>query len=90
MDYLDFDLEIGAGTGRDYPVSVRSPAGEADETMRFPYDEVALELALEKLQNALLRSGGPTRRALTPEERAISDFGRTLVECGKKIGRTTA
>jgi hypothetical protein len=29
MDYLDFDLEIGLGTGRSYPISVRSPAGQA-------------------------------------------------------------
>lgn len=27
MDYLDFDLEIGPGTGRNYPLSVRAPAG---------------------------------------------------------------
>ncbi len=34
MNYLDFELEIGPGAGRDYPVSVvRSPAGEARETI---------------------------------------------------------
>jgi hypothetical protein len=33
MDYLDFDLEIAPGTGRDYPVSVRSPAGQAYRTL---------------------------------------------------------
>jgi len=42
--YLDFELEIGPGSGRDYPVAViRSPAGEARETMRFPFDDLALE-----------------------------------------------
>jgi hypothetical protein len=35
--YLDFDLEIGEGTGPKYPVSVRSPAGEAQEEMSFPF-----------------------------------------------------
>jgi hypothetical protein len=42
MDYLDFEIEIGQGQGREYPVSViHSPAGEARETMRFPFDEQA-------------------------------------------------
>lgn len=34
MNDLDFELKIGPGAGREYPVSiVRSPAGEARETM---------------------------------------------------------
>jgi hypothetical protein len=37
LTYLDFELEIGPGRGQEYPISVvRSPAGEARETMRFP------------------------------------------------------
>jgi hypothetical protein len=40
--YLDFDLKIGQGTGRDHPVEVRSPSGEAQAIMRFPFDEIAL------------------------------------------------
>ncbi len=44
MDYLDFEIEIGIGEGRIYPVAVvRSAAGEAREAMRFPFDELALE-----------------------------------------------
>ena len=44
LTYLDFELEIGLGSGREYPVTVvRSPAGEARETLRFPFDELALE-----------------------------------------------
>ncbi len=43
MDYLDFDIEIGVGSGRKYPVAViRSTAGEAHETMQFPFDVEAL------------------------------------------------
>ena len=80
MEYLDFDVELIHEAGRDYRVTVRSPAGEASAPMRFPYDEVALELALVKLQNALLRSGGPARRALTDEEQAVHAFGHTLFE----------
>lgn len=56
MEYLDFDVELTHEAGRDYRVMVRSPVGEASAQMRFPYDEVALELALVKLQNVLLRS----------------------------------
>jgi len=59
LTYLDFELEIGPGSGHEYPVAVlRSPAGEAHEMMRFPFDELALEGRLDKLQIALLRSGG--------------------------------
>ena len=42
--YLDFELEIGHGDGREYPIAVmHSPGGEARATMRFPFDELALE-----------------------------------------------
>jgi hypothetical protein len=79
--YLDFELEIGSGQGRDYPVAVvRSPAGEARETMRFPYDELALEYHLKDLQIALLRLGGRRRQFFSPEEQAVQDFGRTLFD----------
>ena len=77
--YLDFDLEIGLGQGREYPVAVlRSPAGEARETMRFPFDELQLESRLKDLQIALLRSGGKRRRILSPEEQAVQAFGGAL------------
>ena len=42
MDYLDFELEIGPGSGREYPIAViDSPAGEARETLHFPYGALA-------------------------------------------------
>jgi len=81
FDYLDFELEIGPGSGREYPVAVvRSPAGEARETMRFPFDELTLENRLDKLQIALLRSGGKRRRAPSAEEKVVQDFGRDLFD----------
>lgn len=81
MNYLDFELEISSGRGREYSVAVvRSPAGEARETMHFPYDELALESRLDKLQIALLRSGGKLRRVLLPEQQVVQDFGRTLFD----------
>jgi len=81
VDYLDFDLEIGVGRGRKYPLAVvRSPAGEARETMQFPFDELALENQLLTLQNVLLRSGGKRRQILSPDEQVIQNFGRALFE----------
>ena len=81
IDYLDFELDIDAGSGREYPVRViNSPAGQARETMYFPFDELALENNLLKLQNALLRSGGQRRQSLSPELQAVQDFGRALFD----------
>jgi formylglycine-generating enzyme required for sulfatase activity len=79
--YLDFELEIGPGSGREYPVAVvRSPAGEAHETLRFPFDELALESRLKDLQITLLRSGGKRRQSLSQEEQAVQQFGRALFD----------
>ena len=79
--YLDFDLEIGLGEGRTYPVSVlHSPAGEARTVMQFPFDELTLENYLLKLQTALLKSGGRRRSVLDPHQQAVQEFGRALFE----------
>ena len=43
LDYLDFDIEIGLGQGRDYPLASRSsPGGEAQEVLHFPLDEIEI------------------------------------------------
>ena len=81
MSYLDFELEIAAGSGREYPVTVvRSVGGEVHETMVFPFDELALENQLLTLQNALLRSGGRHRHIMLSEEQAVQNFGRALFD----------
>ena len=78
--YLDFDLEIGLGEGRQYPLAVlRSPAGEARATLQFPFDEIALERYQDKLKIALLSVLGK-RRSATPEEHAVQEFGGRLFE----------
>jgi uncharacterized membrane protein HdeD (DUF308 family) len=79
-DYLDFELEIRGGGPRKYPVAVRSPAGEAQAEMRFPFDEWELKDRLQALEIALLRSGGTRRRIPSPEEHTVQDFGRGLFE----------
>lgn len=81
MDYFDFELEIGPGSGKEYPISVvHSPAGEARETMRFPYDDLALENRLLTLQKALLSSGGKRRQILTSDEQTVNEFGKSLFD----------
>jgi formylglycine-generating enzyme required for sulfatase activity len=81
LNYLDFELEIGPGLGREYPVAIiHSPAGEARETMRFPFDELALESRLKDLQIALLHSGGRRRKVLSPEEQTVQAFGQALFD----------
>ncbi|HYU71271.1 MAG TPA: CHAT domain-containing protein, partial [Ktedonobacteraceae bacterium] len=81
MIYLDFDIEIGPGSGREYPVIVvRSAAGEAHEVMHFPFDELALENRLKDLQIALLRSGGKRRQIHSPEEQTTQNFGHALFD----------
>ncbi len=80
-DYLDFELEIGPGQGREYPVAVvRSPEGEAHDTMLFPYDELALESRLKDVQIALLRSGSERRTAPSREEQNVQSFGQALFD----------
>ncbi|HEY7350483.1 MAG TPA: FHA domain-containing protein [Ktedonobacterales bacterium] len=80
MEYLNFDLEVGPGHAGSYPIAVRSPAGEAQITMRFPFDGPALESRLKDLRIALLRSGGVPRRSLSPEMSAVQDFGQRLFD----------
>src|SRR5579885_1930124 len=81
MEYLDVDLEISPGSGREYPLVVRSAAGsEARLTMRFPFDDLALQNRLKDSQIALLRSANLHRKVLSEEEQAVQDFGRSLFE----------
>ncbi len=80
-DYSDFELEISPGIGREYPISIiRSPAGEMNGKMFFPFDELALENALKDIQIALLRSGGKSRQMLTDEEKTVREFGQKLFD----------
>ncbi|UCC63180.1 MAG: CHAT domain-containing protein [Anaerolineae bacterium] len=77
--YLDFELEIGPGRGREYTAAViRSPAGEAHGTFHFPFGELELENRLQALHIALLSSSSRRRRVLSQEEQAVQDFGREL------------
>jgi hypothetical protein len=65
---LAFELEIGHGSGLEYPVTVhKSPAGEAQATMRFPFSDRVLESRLQDLQ-ATLRGARGRHRSEPPAE----------------------
>lgn len=81
MQYDDFDLRIEPLGGREYRVSLlKSPAGEAEATMTFPYGELALKNRLLALENALLKASGRRRRTPSQEEREVLDFGQALFD----------
>src|SRR5215207_11287559 len=79
-DYVDFVIEVRKGARRKYPVSVRSPEGEAREEMHFPFDKQELQNKLKDLENAVLISGRRRRRIRTPEAQSARDFGQTLFQ----------
>lgn len=76
--YLDFDLEIGQGQSQEYPLTIRSPAGETRETMQFPLDHLARKTRLLEMENALLRSGGPPQRTLSTGQQMVRTFDHSL------------
>jgi hypothetical protein len=80
MAELDFELEIRE-SGEGYELSVlNSPAGEASQTVPFPFDPTELKLRLQALEIALLRSSGTRRRLPTAEEKQVQDFGQQLFD----------
>ncbi|GAC1403101.1 MAG: hypothetical protein NVSMB52_17070 [Chloroflexota bacterium] len=76
LPYLDFEIEIGIGNGLSYPVTARSQAGDIHTIMLFPFDQVVLGNRLLALQNALLRSGRPSRDHVSPEEKQSESLAR--------------
>ncbi len=75
---IDFELEIREGGPHEYPVAVRSSRGEAQEEMRFPFDEQELKDKLKDLENAVLLSSTSRRRIRSPETQTVQDFGQAL------------
>ncbi len=78
MQYLDFEIDVTGGDQGSYTVNVRSPAGEATSSMRFPFDQPTLTNRLQALQIALLRSSVTRRRIASPESRTVQEFGQEL------------
>jgi hypothetical protein len=81
MNYLDFEINIAPATGREYIVSViHSPAGEAHETIVFPYETLELNNRLQAVEVALLRSAWKRPKGTTPEEQSVMDLGMGLFD----------
>ena len=81
MEYLDFEIEIAHGDRVDYPLAViHSPAGENRTTSTLPFSQIELENRILTLKNVMLRSGGQHRRALTPDELTVRNFGQDLFD----------
>ncbi len=81
MQYEDFDISLEIVSGRTCRVTVlRSPAGEAQETVEFPFDAIARQLHLAQLENALLKSAGGRRRNPSKNEAAVLTFGKALFD----------
>jgi pSer/pThr/pTyr-binding forkhead associated (FHA) protein/CHAT domain-containing protein len=80
MEYLDFDLEVGLRQGEVYPVAVRSPAGEAQGSMRFPFDGPALESRLKTLRQTLRDTGYVPRPSLQAAGQSMQAFGQQLFD----------
>ncbi len=83
MEYLDFEIHIAPGTAREYPILVvKSPAGEASATLRFPFDAPTLENHLQGVEIAVLKSGSIRRDIVmaSPEKESVVDFGKQLFE----------
>ncbi len=79
MPELDFKLDVRERDG-GFELAVDSPAGGATATAQRPFDELALKVRLLSLENALLRSSGGRRVALTEDEQQVQDFGRELFD----------
>ena len=73
--YVDFDVLIEADGQGGYRVHVQSSAGQTHAEFQLPFSDAQLENRLLKLKMVLMRSGGPSNRAiLSPEEQAIQDW----------------
>src|SRR3954452_762768 len=81
MADLDFEIDVRSMGGPDYQVAVvGSPAGEGRAAMRLPFDDLSLQVRLQAIEIALLRSGGNRRRLASDTELAVQGFGRELFD----------
>jgi CHAT domain/NACHT domain len=93
MDYLDFELRIGAKAAGGYPVAVvRSPAGEVSTNMQFQAVEPELHnriLTLEKARSAADESSrsATADRALHFKGKVerSADITKTAEELGREL-----
>ena len=93
MDYLDFELHVGAGTASTYPITIlNAPAGSATATADIMVDDILIDhlRAIEQTRSAALATARgpvtPVRQSqgiMVPagDERAVAEaLGRALFD----------
>ncbi len=80
MTTLDFELEIGPGTGDSYPVVARAPGGEVATSMRLPVTLAELSRRLAVIRVAVVASSAVLRRGPTSDEQPVRQMGQWLFE----------
>lgn len=81
IGFLNFELRIGSGKGKEYPVwVVHSPAGEASGRFIRPFSPGQLRGIKTIIELAMLRSRERTRAALAQELKRIRKFGGNLFD----------
>ena len=82
MGYLDFKLQLSAGSDGEYRVEVlESPGGEVNATMTLPFDKVELDQRLRAVEGT--RGGGITRSDVV----SFSPEGEADVADTKELGK---
>ncbi len=81
MEALDFQVEIGRGSGHGYEVTWRAPDGsETSGLTRISVSADELRALTARVPEAVLASSAQVRRSATPEERPIQELGRLLFD----------
>ena len=80
IEYLEFEIRIGQGRDGEYPVTVTSATGQAQEMMRLPFDPQALESELDALRAALRPDEGGRRKKDSRPEQEAQAFGQALFD----------
>ena len=88
MDYLNFDLRIGASDRRTYPVSViQSPAGEASASLQLPLDDPAFLQSLQTLENVRGTSRGTRIPDTAERDLGVLPTGASELTSVQVVGR---
>jgi hypothetical protein len=78
--FEDFEVTVVVDADGTYRANVRCPAGEASARFAPPFEETELEKQLLLVENAILRSGRPSRQALSPRLSTVRNFGEALFD----------
>jgi len=87
MDYLTFDLRIGASDRRVYPVSViQSPAGEASAPLQLHSDDPVFQRSLQTLENVRGTSRGTRQLGAIEDNNASAATGVSELKTAQEVG----